>query len=778
MKKSIFFFFAFLLAAGLMTSGLVSAATLSVNSTDDLLADDGVCTLREAIIAANTDSASGLTDGECNAGESGSDTIELPAGPYTLSLIGSEENDSATGDLDILDDLILTGAGADSTTIDASVLTDLGDPDRVFHLFLDKTVEISGVTITGGSSITGGGIWNDSSTGTLTLKSVTVSGNTSISFGAGIRNAGILNILDSFISGNTTTSGGGGIANYENPGAVISITNSTVSGNSANDGGGIYHYSGTTEITTSTISGNTVGDDGGGIYGSSGTVRVTNSTISDNSGGGGISNASSSLTVTNSTISGNASKTSGGGLNVRGGTTHIYSTTITSNTSDSNSSGGFKGGGLYTSASDPVTVKDTIIADNTDKGGNSNDCYGTINSEGYNLIKDTTDCTIGGDTTGNITGEHAYLNPLKNNGGPTETHALQATSSAINAGDPSGCTDAHGTTLATDQRGASRDGTCDIGAYEKIPTESDCSDQADNDNDGSTDCDDSDCSGSCSTWYLDSDGDEYGDSSNTTSAVSQPPGYVADSTDCDVDNPSVNPGATESCEDSVDNNCDNFIDCDDDDCSTNAACTGGDPETACEDEEDNDEDGAIDCDDSDCAGSCSTWYLDSDEDGYGDSSHSTSSVSRPSGYVNDSTDCNDNDSSVNPKATETCNDSTDNDCDEATDCADSDCTSDSACVSGGDKGAAGAGGDKEEATPPDDKGADLAAEKESKGGCSLVTTKGRVNFAGLLVLLIPLGMFIRLRTRRTFSFITWGLHPGINAPSNQGPRGAESDIVS
>ena len=66
------------------------------------------------------------------------------------------------------------------------------------------------------------------------------------------------------------------------------------------------------------------------------------------------------------------------------------------------------------------------------------------------------------------------LGPLKNNGGPTQTHALLAGSPAIDAGDPSGCRDSQGALLATDQRGFARhvDGNndgiarCDIGAVE------------------------------------------------------------------------------------------------------------------------------------------------------------------------------------------------------------------------------------------------------------------------------------------------------------------------
>jgi len=87
-------------------------ATITVNTTDDELNDDGDCSLREAIQAANTDSA---VDG-CTAG-SGADTITLPAGYYTLTIAGANEEDNATGDLDILDDLTINGDGEGYTVI-------------------------------------------------------------------------------------------------------------------------------------------------------------------------------------------------------------------------------------------------------------------------------------------------------------------------------------------------------------------------------------------------------------------------------------------------------------------------------------------------------------------------------------------------------------------------------------------------------------------------------------------------------------------------------------
>lgn len=72
--------------AGMTTRHIQAAATITVNSTADVEADDGECTLREAIVAANNDAASGATTGECEAG-SGDDTIvfDIASGPFVIS---------------------------------------------------------------------------------------------------------------------------------------------------------------------------------------------------------------------------------------------------------------------------------------------------------------------------------------------------------------------------------------------------------------------------------------------------------------------------------------------------------------------------------------------------------------------------------------------------------------------------------------------------------------------------------------------------------------------
>ena len=102
-----------------------AGAVITVTTALDNLSDDGDCTLREAIQSANSDAAMDA----CSAG-SGDDLILLPAGSYGLSLAGRSEDENATGDLDIRSSLVISGAGAEVTIIDANGI------DRLLHVLV------------------------------------------------------------------------------------------------------------------------------------------------------------------------------------------------------------------------------------------------------------------------------------------------------------------------------------------------------------------------------------------------------------------------------------------------------------------------------------------------------------------------------------------------------------------------------------------------------------------------------------------------------------------
>lgn len=173
------------------------------------------------------------------------------------------------------------------------------------------------------------------------------------------------------------------------------------------------------------------------------------------------------------------------------------------------------------------------------------------------------------------------------------------------------------------------------------------------------------------TWFLDADGDGYGDDDVTLSACDEPAGYVSLGGDCEDGDIAYNPGASEDCADATDYNCDGSVayadadadgfaacdDCDDSDALVNASgvevCDGVDDDC----------DGAVD---EDTAADAGSWYADADGDAYGNGDASVTSCTGPSGYVADAADCDDSDSLVHPGATEVCG-GADEDCDGVTD---------------------------------------------------------------------------------------------------------------
>jgi len=270
---------------------------------------------------------------------------------------------------------------------------------------------------------------------------------------------------------------GGGISNN---GGIVEMVNCIVTQNRDDDhGGGIYN-DGAMKLKDCAITQNTARavtyGFGGGIY-NSGTLVIENSTINDNLTGGfgqgsGIYN-SGILNVINSTLSGNVMdelnllnfRAQGGAIYNKGGTVTLSNCTVTDNkvSLDSLDQVG-QGGGIY-NESGSVKLANTIVADQR-LGEN---CYGVINSTGYNLDSDGT-CNLA--STGDLSNNSGVnLGPLQDNGGPTLTHALLLGSSAIDAGNPNGCTDPDENLLTKDQRGFTRpfNGRCDIGAFEFTP---------------------------------------------------------------------------------------------------------------------------------------------------------------------------------------------------------------------------------------------------------------------------------------------------------------------
>jgi hypothetical protein len=319
--------------------------------------------------------------------------------------------------------LTIIGPGASQLIIDANMT---GGAD-VFDIGGGAQVAISGVTLQGGYD----GIYVFSSGTAASLSAVTV--------------------------GNCSAEG-----IYNDIGTTLSLANSTVSGNSQ-DGGVYLSFNTNGVISQSTISGN-----GNRVYSNGvqtfGTLTIFQSTISGNPNGG-LYVSQGDLTVINSTVSGNgfAGGNSGGGLySDAGSTTHVIASTIAGNIGLAGAGGGVS---AYQAK---ITLKNTLISNNT--GGN---CFYDVGavfiSAGHNLDNDGS-CVLS-DPTDLHNAIAGFAGGLADNGGPTQTIALLASSPAVDAipvTPTNYCTDLNGSPITTDQRGITRpSGTgCDIGAYE------------------------------------------------------------------------------------------------------------------------------------------------------------------------------------------------------------------------------------------------------------------------------------------------------------------------
>jgi Ca2+-binding RTX toxin-like protein len=437
------------------------ADTVDANPGDGLAADaDGYTSLRAAVMESNA--------------LPWNNTITLPAGTYSFTITGTQEDAAAQGDLDVTEGrLTISGAGESESIIHANYV------DRVFDVHSGATLDLTGITISGGGvtmdADDGGGIHNR---GTLTLTDSILTDNTAVK-GGGIWTNGTLQMVGVTVTDNLSRYGGGVLSS----GGDTEIDLSTFQENTAHHGGGIRAEGGGVLLIQRTTFRENVGSwPGSSGYGGAvdiGSVRTTVdsssfvSNLARYSGGAIIVNTTTDrrVEVTNSTFTQNeANQSYGGAIYVGSGLINLVNCTITGNHSLS------RGGGVYLNSSAVTNVQNSIIAGNTaGHWTNGHDVNGMFFSQGNNLIGDV------GPSIGFTHGEKSdqvgttenpidpLLAPLADNGGPTLTHAPLPGSPAVDAGKNVGAP-------ATGQRGIARpldsdnDGSAivDIGAVELV----------------------------------------------------------------------------------------------------------------------------------------------------------------------------------------------------------------------------------------------------------------------------------------------------------------------
>ncbi len=391
---------------GLMgqTHPVSALETIIVNSTADVTdanpgdgicetaVDNNICTLRAAIQETNA--------------LAGANEIILPADTYILTIFGTNENNAATGDLDVTDALTITGDAAATSIIDANGI------DRVLDV-MTNDFTISKTTVRGGfvNSATGGGI--NFLSGSLTIDSSVITDNTAVGGGGlAFLGSGQMMITNTIVSENDAGGApGGGL--YINA-VIANIDNSTIGNNTAVQGGGIVINTGVLTMTNGLVEGNTAVTIGGGLFNGANT-RIISSTIQDNtaneaslnsgSGGGGIFNIpNGSLMLEQSTVHNNKISSDEGGGIYNLGTLVLTDSYVTNNIA-------YLGGGIF-NATGSFTTTNTIVANNEAVfmgGGIWNESNGFIDNGSIqdNLASDAWQGSAGGGggilNSGNLT---------------------------------------------------------------------------------------------------------------------------------------------------------------------------------------------------------------------------------------------------------------------------------------------------------------------------------------------------------------------------------------
>jgi hypothetical protein len=362
------------------------------------------------------------------------------------------------------------------------------------------TLSVTGATLLGnhdpGTNGASGGAIQNGEQGTLTVRSTLFYANSAEQEGGAIFNQGKATITASQLSHNTATQfGGGALSNVSVPSstvrATLSVGGSVFAYNSGPHGGAIDNDA-QVVISGSSFLSNSGGDDGGAVY-NQGTVTVVQSTFSSNSavgfGGGALANVlgfanvlrstfngnsaieggaidnSASLGIVNSTFAANSAGSDGGGAIANAATANITQTTLAGNSAANGADVHTFCSGQKPSSSCFSKLYMTIVAGGSGGPNCSSNFTGPapVSNSGYNL-DDGMSCGFSG--SGSLSNANPMLGSLQNNGGTTDTMALQSGSPALDAAPSSASRCAN----TVDERGVTRPqgSGCDIGAYELV----------------------------------------------------------------------------------------------------------------------------------------------------------------------------------------------------------------------------------------------------------------------------------------------------------------------
>ena len=469
-------------AALLLLGPAATAATITVNTADDEMNTDGDCSLREAVQAANTNTAVDA----CAAGDADGDTIVF-AGILSIQL--------DMGELLLSDDVSIEGSSENLLIIDAGGNSRIFDVDAADGMGSATAVAFSSLVLQNGdsrqnsSAPDAGGAVDLKAGSAATFTNVDFLNNTAGINGGGLHGAGDTVIMligsggESEFTGNDAQGaeagmGGGGLWTAGNAtiSGAVSFSNNTASGASGS-GGGVFSSGGAMTISQASFEQNTANRAGGGLEinggtltligvdfvqntagsnpGNGGALHVTTGTVdatggevrqntAASEGGGFWNNADFTMTVNGTTFrsnvaSGDAADNGGGGLFNNGGTLIVNGATVDANAATGTAG---SGGGLMSVGGTLTVSGGTVSANQANRAGAG------VESAGATTMLD--DVTVSGNTIpaatampGNGGGVHAGGGALTVRGGSytgnaaTEGGALWANAGLVVQGNSS-----------------------------------------------------------------------------------------------------------------------------------------------------------------------------------------------------------------------------------------------------------------------------------------------------------------------------------------------------